>query len=419
MLAGLKAIQSDSSEDEKSVDFSAGLHSIQNCPARSHAANPIYTGHLHRSTAQMQYVTECRKRKYAESCRIKDAMAFKPLENAWNESHLRNGDSTNISGILDDDDNNSNQPNQYKFPGILNLAWNQIGFASVLRIGLDGTHRALSALAVVSSVLWQLQNKFIDEEVDDLIKHRRIPSFTNYEDCTPWRCRFGQLQQEIMPFARYSVKGSDGKWSMVQLDEFRRRYPRLNTINYGTLELYASGRTCQYIDSHTGAIGGFRCMSPPCFLQRGNSSCMQSATHTLYKQFDPDGMQRIADAVPYGIVQEMQDSHSAECRKKAKIFQELPNNFLGFDGRCGFHQGHRVVAANEERQVGDIHACYVTCSQVHNQCKMQQSLWAVLDVELDVYVGKPDPAWVSLFAKHDPWVEDAFGLRLGYSMRFI
>ena len=82
----------------------------------------------------------------------------------------------------------------------------------------------------------------------------------------------------------------------------------------------------------------------------------------------------LAAHVSYGAVQECPDACSANARKKAKTFSELPDNVFGVDGTCGTHQGHRIVESREKDMIGNVHAVFVTCANVGHQNRIQRAL---------------------------------------------
>ncbi len=96
----------------------------------------------------------------------------------------------------------------------------------------------------------------------------------------------------------------------------------------------------------------------------------------------------VAGKVPYGIVAECPDAHSANYRKKAATWELLPDNMLGVDSTCGAHQGHRVVDSCEKQIVGHVHAVHVTCSHYSNSSRISSAFLSLLE-ELDYHVGPP------------------------------
>ena len=74
----------------------------------------------------------------------------------------------------------------------------------------------------------------------------------------------------------------------------------------------------------------------------------------------------------------------------------LPDNCLAVNTSCGAHQCHRIVASREPAVIGDICACFVTCSNLHNQQKLRAALWAILDGdEFAYFVGAPSEEWLA------------------------
>lgn len=110
-------------------------------------------------------------------------------------------------------------PNTFSMSAVLRNAWLQIGKSRIMKIGIDGTCRALGILVVVASALFMEQKAYIDAQIDRMKKSRVCPVITRYYDCTPMRMAFGAMQHMLYPWARYPViVGS--QWKLLSLDEY-------------------------------------------------------------------------------------------------------------------------------------------------------------------------------------------------------
>jgi hypothetical protein len=306
------------------------------------------------------------------------------INSAWNEQRLRFGDKVghaigNSAGC---------HPNTWDIATVSRNAWKQIGKSRLIRSGIDGMHRALSVLATVASVLQYAQTSFVSNETQDLIDSGSCPVINRFYDATPIRVAFGQLQQQVYPHARYSLQVDDTKWIPVSYAEYQKNHPERPLPRFGTLELLGQGATCFYADAKL-ELHGFRIISPPVFLQRGNASTLHRACEDAIPQLSfESGLHRIAAHAKYGIVSELPDACSANNRKKAKAFSMLPSNIFGVNGQCGCHQCHRVVESSEKDMIGNVHAVHVTCTLCHNQTKMQVRFRELLR-EVDFKFGVP------------------------------
>ena len=91
------------------------------------------------------------------------------------------------------------------------------------------------------------------------------------------------------------------------------------------------------------------------------------------------------------LVNEQPDQHSANARKQQALFEDMPPNCFGVEGRCSAHQAHRCVSVCQRVCIGDLYAIHFTCSSTDHQSKLQLAFKQILQSELVYVRGSPDP----------------------------
>ena len=182
-------------------------------------------------------------------------------------------------------------PNTWSARSIVVAAWRQVGKNKVLRVGLDGHHRALDVLTTVSATAFQGQQCWAKAKVQAMLASEACPVINKFYDCTPLRVGFGRLQPVLMPHARYPLK-LDNKWRSVSLEEYLKHRPGRSVLRYGTVELLGQGMTCHYLHPETEELFGIRVMGRPHILQSANASCLFTATESEVPEFSAKACQR-------------------------------------------------------------------------------------------------------------------------------
>eukprot|EP00974_Lingulodinium_polyedra_P118343 11166767-Lingulodinium_polyedra.AAC.1 len=90
--------------------------------------------------------------------------------------------------------------------------------------------------------------------------------------------RFGRLQDQLHPHARYVLPDPDnaGAWLVLSHDEYSKRVCDQSRARSGIFELMAQPVTYHYIQ-HDGVFGGRKVMCKPVVLRSANASCLFSA----------------------------------------------------------------------------------------------------------------------------------------------
>jgi hypothetical protein len=382
--------------DPQQARFDDGIRLLQDFfPARRRVELRTFCDDLYQSRPHMMYLHKCKKTKSLERKLQQQNDEHAPLEGAWNTDRLRQGDRVGETPA----DEQGAHPNQWTSTSVIRTAWKQIGKSSLARVGIDAMRRGLNVLAVVASAFVACQQTFVEEEIEQMCASGGCPYITKFYDNTSVRMKFGRLQAQLMPHARYPLMVDD-TWKSVTYDEYVKRHPRSVVMKYGTVEVMAQGLTCVYMSSDS-ILHGFRPFNCPRVLTKGNASTIYTSTEDENPSFSSRGLAELASRVPYGMVSEIPDACSANKRKIAKSETLMPDNIFFIGGCCGGHQGHRTVATTEKVLIGHIHATYVTCSHTSNQNKMQKELWEIIDMDLDFgfFVGVPDQISVPFLTK--------------------
>jgi hypothetical protein len=106
------------------------------------------------------------------------------------------------------------------------------------------------------------------------------------------------------------------QWKLVSHAAFLKKFPG-KECRYGTVEVMAQSLRVHY--STPGlTMDGFKIFCKALVLERGNSSCLYSATETASNAWSAHEYAKICSQVPWSIYQEFPDAHAANARKKRK-----------------------------------------------------------------------------------------------------
>ena len=207
-------------------------------------------------------------------------------------------------------------------------------------VRIDGTRRTLEMLATVSSAAHLEERDFVKAEIDILKASGATPVIQKFYDATASRMKFGHLQAQLYPHARYPFQDPVTlKWRELTLEEFLQQKPYLNAkvLRAGTLNVLAQGHTCTYMQAN-GQLAGFRCIARPKILQNATASCLFSATEKAVPEFSREGLQDLCRECEMVFVNEQPDGCSANRRKKAASSKNPPANLFHVGADCAAHQ---------------------------------------------------------------------------------
>ena len=90
-------------------------------------------------------------------------------------------------------------------------AWRQLGKSKTARTGVVGQHRGLDIVTSVAGAARAAQLEYLDKQITHMRNAGARPVIHRFFDSTPVRLRFGRLQSELQPRARYPIE-IDGEW---------------------------------------------------------------------------------------------------------------------------------------------------------------------------------------------------------------
>lgn len=218
---------------------------------------------------------------------------------------------------------------------------------------------------------------------------------TRHYDATPMRLNFGRLQEDLTPMARYLIP--DGlRWKAVPLHVFRRLKPKAQ-LRFGILEVLAQSASIDrvvHVGGKAQAITA-KILCNPVVIERANSSCIFDAVDKAIPALSLESISLLAVQVPWTMIVDVPDNHSANGRRQAETIRRLPRNCLFLGSSCLAHAAHTatVNSTQENDVIGDMHAIGVASSQLANQRKLLQAFWAILEEEFVWHPGCGDPSW--------------------------
>lgn len=107
-------------------------------------------------------------------------------------------------------------------------------------------------------------------------------------------------------------------------------------------------------------------------------------------------LNEIAAWTRFVLISEVPDNASANFKKLAYSAKQLGLRvFMAFAG-CGAHRVHRIIAntIDEDELVGNVYAVQLVCRIPSHYARIVRVLRAMVDDELVVIRGPPDPRWV-------------------------
>ena len=384
MIESAEEDAGNSSGDSMVSDLEAGLHCL---PPKTAGVKQARTSiHLKHSRGFSQYMHQCKRLKATETSLKQNTEESTALKDAWNHRSLRLGDQVR-------DETRPGGNRTFTAAGILKVAWRSAGKSTNERDGIEGTHRVHSMVATSASVISSCQDRVVSDEISGLRSLHAVPFCLKWYDGTPISVKFGRLQEELMPYARYPVMDPDTKeWKSVGDLEITKRLGPGRLPSFGTVELMVRGGCMHFMCPTSRQIQGIRVFAKPAVLQHGGASCIYRGTEDSIPAFSAEGLSSICEEVPFLFYCELPDGHSANARKQEKTRAALPSNCGMLTAKCGSHQAHRILASREKLIVGDVHACFVMSSHGGNQNRMQKAARTLVD-KMEYNVGYPHPSF--------------------------
>ena len=360
------------------------LHSIK----KTSCATPIVDPHA-----------RCRHMRGMKALRAEQAEVLKvkaeiqPIKQAWNKRVTHHGDRI---PVWSEEEMLTARMNQYLPEAVLRHAWKGLGKWTSERDGVDGVQKnSLNILACVSSAVQVSQSHWLQNVIDEAVDSGGCPFLQRHYDSTSNRMCMGQLQEVLMPMARYAVrqKPSD-PWRIVGWQEYRathRAKPK-----FGIFELLAQSTSFHWSCSK-GFWNGCSLVHSPQVLQRSNASTIYRAVDMGTPPFSPVGLRELCGRVHHMWINEQPDGCPTNKRKKAKSSGERPRNCFDLSEQtCMPHQLWRVVHSRFSKVVGDLYALHVTCSNSHHQNSLQKELRDFIDEDFQFRIGAPSPHCIAV-----------------------
>ena len=281
------------------------------------------------------YMAACKRARQGERTAEQLRSESAPTFAAWDAKRLHAG--TQLA------EHNASHPTQYTVSGVLLSAWNQLGAMRTMRTGLDHLHRELEVLTVVSSAAQRAQQTWLTDALKAIMADPDpVFVFTRWYDATPMRVRFGQMQAELSPHARYPYWSKDlGRWVSLTLEQYRAMpdVRREIVMRYGVVEVLAQGLTLHQADQH-GIVKASRVLCPPSILQRSNTSCIFSATEGAAPALAIPQLMELRHSTRFMLLNEVPDACAPNLRKKQATAKACAKakNILHAGHNCCAHQ---------------------------------------------------------------------------------
>ena len=316
------------------------------------------------------------------------------LESWYNRDKLRCGDKVGVDDG-DDDRHAGRTADQYDFSVCILNAFRGLGRSSkVDRDGVSGSHRQMEVTCTIAACAMESQRSWIADQIASIASRARPFFFQRYYDGTSNRMACGALQGKLEKAARYSVwDQSAEQWKLVGFDEYTSKG---KCARHGILNLMAMGGTLHWTDS-AGMSHDVRFLLPPTVLEDGCAGTIYSAVDFALPELSPDGLQALADKVPYCFLNEQPDGCAANIRKIILSLQRLARNAISFsEATCAAHQTWRIAANRYAGVIGDLYAVHVTCGHVQHSNRLAAELERHIRDPLlgqEWVLAPPDPSW--------------------------
>ena len=379
-------------------DLLEGLNALPQSNAGPRPLRGLFCGELRNTATHASYVRLSRAKQITDREKAAVSAGHKQTDAAWNSKRLRYGDK--VGPVLEAEQHGAKDgkafvhPNQWDPQGVISLAWSCAGANKNDRSGIDGQHRNESILSTVACAMQRTQESFVAGRIKYVETHGCIPFLLRHYDATPKRLRFGRLQAELAPHARYAIPCGErqDQWRVVTYEEYAKTRRDVRSIRFGILECLAQGHFLHWTEPG-GDWGSMSIICSPQVLTSATGSTIYRAVDHRVPGLDPASLRDLCSRVPFMWYAEMPDACAANRRKKAKTLQEhadIDNLFDVSPPECLCHGLHNTVARTEKQHIGDLHAIQVTCCHVKFQNLMQGRLGTIVRSASFVY-GSPDP----------------------------
>ena len=179
-----------------------------------------------RAAYARSFVEKSSKSKSSKSKRDR-SNKFDKLADAWDGMTLRHGELVDRSDgkrhKRDPADATSLHPNQWTIPGLLRVAYRNVGSHRLCLSGIGLTTHGEAALSVTASLIEHLQAERLSEELLAVSNgnFRSLVLNINH-DASPMLLKFGRLHSVVSPHARYLFYDKEkGRWTLKSFEVFK------------------------------------------------------------------------------------------------------------------------------------------------------------------------------------------------------
>eukprot|EP00973_Karenia_brevis_P089511 12398106-Karenia_brevis.AAC.1 len=274
------------------------LEGIENLPGAANQQPQVmnsFCGDAYQSRAHMEWLRAMKKMKKANCQAIQAQENLSVIATAWDGVVLREGDrlASGLSGQA------GNRSNQTRVSGILRVAWQSVGKNVVERVGIAGTTRAHPIVATTCAVINSCQEGLMQAEMQTAQDSGQVPVVLRWYDATPFQVRFGQLQEQVMPHARYPVIDLQTKrWKTVPYSEYVRDHRGRGLPTVGVVDILVLGSKLLFMQEN-GELRGWRHFARPCALQHGGASCIYRGVEQGTPSFSAERLAELSQHIPF------------------------------------------------------------------------------------------------------------------------
>ncbi len=340
---------------------------------------------------------------------------FNRLANCWDRRTLRYGDLAEASSrnTKHAGERKRTHSNTYTIPGLVKAAFRGISCLEKVLTGevdVEAHRRQQETMMTVSSLLsesWKSgANRF-----DESTKGHRIKYFRRHHDSTPLLLRFGQLQSEIAPHARYLKKleadreGGYARWTTCTYGEYCKSNPKM-VPQSGVLEVFAQTShmcSCDYMGNLDLQDDNWPTqirpqwqdfMHAPCILASGTASNYLTALSNTHFDLSVQRLKQESEATDISMLDEMPDGAKPNKRCKTYVATELlecENVIMDEHNTCCVHKLHNFTTKSigEKYFIGHLHAIHSVWSIQSRRNQLLSALTSIVSDELVVHDGEP------------------------------
>ena len=288
--------------------------------------------------------------------------------------------------------------NTYTTSAVLRLAFAHVlrrpgrcADASVQEAGKDAH---VQAKAVVAQLLREMQDKRIQEVVDNLHSEAlagRCQPFvvvTRQWDETPSKLSFGFLRERLVQWVldRLERQGFLKDLSPRHRAAFQKRVKGLRS---GIMSVLAQRASFRWSADERSAV-----VVPPTIVQRNTADCLSTALGTtMPPALSWSGLASLSMHVRFVVLVLLKDSASANLALSRRVAAALPANTLVLSPRCSIHQVFRVTLGvlDQAGVVGPMHALSHLLRIADYWTKLLLAMCMTISSDLVVIQGMPPP----------------------------